>query len=174
MQTVLTHDVLDAGGPLAVFPDAPAFITSGQQTSFAVSDRGDLRWVRMMLGLRASIIDGGRLISHAREEKLETVEHWTSMAARRCALPVRGYRWSRDSAWISTGPVWAPCIFHGGRFQPGAADPEDLQAVPVADAASDGTRPVLIEEDGMLRWLFARQWEALDVIRGAGRIALAA
>ncbi|MDH7971284.1 hypothetical protein QH494_03750 [Sphingomonas sp. AR_OL41] len=154
------------------FPDEPAFMKVGEATSFAVMGRGapSARWVRMTLGVRSRSADEGYLISNAHEDKLETVERWCLMGPRRCALPLRGYRWRRDDLWIHTAPVWAPCIFEGGHFRPGAPDPDDLRTVMIAEAVTGGATPVLLDEATMLHWLSARQWEALDVIRGAGRV----
>lgn len=132
-----------------------------------------MRWARMKLGVVSRGAEGGYLISNAREDNLQTVERWCMMMARRCALPVRGYRWRNDGGWSSTAPVWAPGIFEGGRFS-GSGDPTDLRAVTIAEAATDGATPVLLDEATMLRWLSVPQWDALDVLHETGRQAVAA
>lgn len=164
--TDLVHRVLTRAVPAdpeTALPDRPGphdFVSPGRRTAFLTRRRGEWRWVDLRFGLEPRGSDLTGLLTRARLDQLERVERWARLVNSRCALPLAGYRWSRDGEWMRVAPCWAPGFFE-----------EEDGGAAIALLAEGGGAPLLLGEQATLEWLAAPQWDVVPMLREAAAVA---
>lgn len=145
-------------------PEHPRFVNMGDEVAFAIAKQGEMIWRELRFGITPAHSSTMPLITTATEERLETTEQWSQMIRQRCAIPVHGHRWSHKQDWVSRPSGWALGFY----------DLDEGGGAALISELIDGQRSlVLVDARTVRAWLFAKQWEAIPVLRNADRLPVA-
>ena len=159
---VAISDIQAANEQVAT-PHEGRITRAGQEACVLMATGSSLTWTNTRYGITMAASGGGRqMVWNARDDKLDSMQQWTSLIRQRMAIPIDAYVENIPAETWFTGPTGWIIGFNDSEPHGGA--------VAITEQKGANRIPIVTDAAGALEWLNAKQWNALGKLSSIARI----